>query len=101
MELTHVLQTADAALPAPEKQKRIEQLEHYINNLIHNDFSQLVQLLYTVDVDEQGLKNALQQQPEQDAAHLIANLVWIRAEEKARARRQFTKPPPQDSEERW
>jgi hypothetical protein len=101
MELTTFLQDIDAVMPEAEKEKRLQQLTQYINMLIATDFNQLVQLLYTVDVAEQKLKRLLQEQSGQDAAPLIARLLWERAEEKARSRRQFSQPPPQDDAERW
>lgn len=41
-------------LPAMEKEQLRQQLIVYINHLLLNDFNKLVQLLYTVDVDEKN-----------------------------------------------
>jgi hypothetical protein len=101
MELALLLQNIEASFPEAEKQKRLQHLAQHINHLIQTDFNQLVQVLYTVDVDEQELKKVLQQNTGQDAAQLIAALIWTRTEEKARCRRQFSKPAPPDGEERW
>jgi len=84
-----------------EKQQLGQQLTKYINHLINTDFSRLVQLLYTVDVDEQKLKNVLQEQPNNDAASLIADLIMRRLQQKAQSRQQFTNQAKPDEEERW
>jgi hypothetical protein len=60
-----------------------------------------VQLLYTVDVDEQKLKAILQQQPHKDAAAIIAELMLARQLQKAETRRRFNRAEAFDDEERW
>ena len=102
MEILSLLQSLDVSLPEAEKQQLKQRLEAYIDYLINNDFNRLVQLLYIVDVDEQKLKGILLQQPEQDAAQIIAELLIKRQEEKACSRQWFTTPAPEmDNEERW
>jgi hypothetical protein len=51
-----------------------EDLANAINDLIKNDFSKLVQLLYRIDVSEAKLKYILQAHPNEDAGKLIAAL---------------------------
>jgi hypothetical protein len=53
-----------------------------INYLLLNDFNRLVQLLYRVDVNEEKLKRLLQDQPQTDAAVIIADLLIQRQKEK-------------------
>lgn len=72
-----------------------------INHLINNNFEQLVQLLYRLDVPEKKLKEALAVQPS-NAATVIADFIIQRQLQKIQTRNQFK----QDSsdipdEERW
>jgi hypothetical protein len=88
-------------LTSLQKQSMKEELVLYVRQLLLNDFNQLVQLLYRVDVDETRLKDLLQKDPETDAALLIADLLIIRQEEKMKARRLFKPINNIDSEEKW
>lgn len=73
-----------------------------INQLIIEDFDQLVLLLYRIDVDEQKLKALLRQFPDQDAGMLIAKMVIERQEQKIQSRKKFSgKPTNPDREESW
>ena len=101
MELLSLLQSFQVPLPEKEWEQQKQRLETYINYLIENDFGRLVQLLYTVDVDEQTLKQVLLQQPERDAAQIITSLLISRQEEKARSRQEFTTTDPIDEEDQW
>lgn len=100
MELAALLQSLQFSLPEQEKETLAQRLEQHIAFLIDNDFYRLVQLLYTVDVDEQKLKRILLQQPESDAAQIIAGLILTRQEEKARSRQLFSNVDFAE-EERW
>ncbi len=62
-----------------------------INYLITNDFTQLVQILYRIDVSEPKLKSLLKQNPDEDAGKIIAALVIERQLEKIKSREQFKK----------
>ena len=101
MEMDLLLQRLQLPVTEHEVPLLRQQLEACINALITTDFNRLVQLLYTVDVPEQKLKTALREQPEQDAAHLIADLILNRTAEKARSRQQFTNNAAPDDAERW
>lgn len=74
-------------------QKMIDQ----VNELLNKDFSQLVQILYRVDVDEIKLKNILLENPGMDAAVLITDLLIKRQEEKIISRKNVR--PDQGAEE--
>ena len=78
-------------------------LSVYINQLIKNDFSKLINYLYQIDVSEQKLKNLLEQSPQQDADNIIATLIIERLQQKIKTRNQFN--PQQDNdineEEKW
>jgi hypothetical protein len=63
-----------------------------INELIKNDFSKLVQLLYRIDVSEAKLKSILQEHPNEDAGKLIAQVVLERLAATKKARAMFSKP---------
>ena len=64
-------------------------LETLMNELIKNDFSKLVQLLYRIDVSEAKLKNILQANPNVDAGKLIAQIVLERLAATKKARESF------------
>ncbi len=64
-------------------------LETLMNELIKNDFSKLVQLLYRIDVSEAKLKNILQANPNEDAGKLIAQVVLERLAATKKARESF------------
>ena len=101
MDLIPLLQSLQFSLPEAEQVQQKKKLEQYINFLINNDFNRLVQLLYTIDVEEEKLKTILLQQPEQDAASIITELILRRQEEKLRYRQQHSTASALDEEERW
>jgi hypothetical protein len=76
-------------LLALEKLSTLE-LETMINDLIKEDFSKLVQLLYRIDVSEVKLKNVLKEHPNQDAGKLIAQIVIERLAATKKARESFS-----------
>lgn len=86
----------------PEATALQDQLYVAINHFITHDFERLVQLLYRIDISEDKLRRALQQQPKQDAALLISKLIVERLQEKKESRNRFTPPPADDpGAERW
>jgi hypothetical protein len=74
-----------------------EDLAITINELIKNDFSKLVQLLYRIDVSEAKLKYILQAHPNEDAGKLIAAVVIERLADTKKAREMFSTPKEDDS----
>lgn len=94
-------QSMNLALPVHLKTAEIRQaLREKINRMIVEDFSGLVQLLYRMDVSESKLRGLLQNQPQTDAADLIATLIMERQIEKWKSRQKFRQaPPPAGSEE--
>jgi hypothetical protein len=64
-------------------------LELTINELIKNDFSRLVQILYRIDVSEAKLKYILQTHPNEDAGKLIAQVILERLAATKKARESF------------
>ena len=76
-------------------------LETTINELIKNDFSRLVQILYRIDVSEAKLKNILNANPTEDAGKLIAQVILERLAATKKARESFnTTSSIEDTEER-
>ena len=76
-------------------------LEIAINELIKNDFSRLVQILYRIDVSEAKLKNILNTNPTEDAGKLIAQVIVERLAATKKARESFNVfPRIDDTEER-
>ncbi len=72
-----------------------------INELIKNDFSKLVQILYRIDVSEAKLKTILNSNPNEDAGKLIAQVILERLAATKKARESFnTTPSIEDTEER-
>lgn len=78
------------------------QLVAYVNELITQDFNQLVTLLYRLDINEKKLKQTLADHPDQNAGELIAKLIIDRQEEKKKSREAFKQKDWEGSEEeRW
>lgn len=101
MEILSLLQSLQFSLPQSERADLERKLEQHINYLINHDFGRLTQLLYTVDVDEQKLRTVLLQQPEQDAAQIITELILRRQEEKTQSRQQHKNIPTVEEDEQW
>jgi len=80
-------------LLALEKLSTLE-LETMINDLIKEDFSKLVQLLYRIDVSEAKLKNVLKEHPNEDAGKLMAKIVIERLAATKKARESFSTKTP-------
>ena len=93
----------EVSIPAKTSSEQIELLlAERINYLIANDFTQLVQILYRIDVSEPKLKSLLKQHPNADAGRIIAALVIERQLEKIKSREQFRKADDNINEdERW
>ena len=90
-------------IPAETTQEQLEIfLAKRINQLITNDFTQLLQLLYHIDVSEQKLRSLLKQNTATDAGRIIAVLVIERQLEKLRSRQQFRRDDDKiNEEEKW
>jgi hypothetical protein len=78
-----------------------QELEKAINELIVNDFQQLVQLLYRLDISEKKLRDVLQDQPNELAGHLITGLILEREAQKKASRAQFKPSGPIPDDEKW
>jgi hypothetical protein len=78
-----------------------DQLTTYISYLIQHDFSQLVTLLYRIDINEKKLKTLLATQPSTDSAALIAQLIIDRQLEKKAWRQAHMPDNNIPEEDRW
>ena len=101
MDINAALQNLAADLPADGREAIKKELSSYLNQLLQNDFSALVQILYRVDVSEKKLRSVLEQNKEADAGDLLAELIIQRQLQKQAAKN--TTPPADDipEEERW
>ena len=100
MDVTAALQNLTASLSFDERLSIKKELSIYLNHLLLNDFSALVQLLYTVDVSEEKLRSVLQENKQADAGDLLAELILERQLQKKTLRSEL----PQDDipdEESW
>ncbi|MGZ3880671.1 MAG: hypothetical protein ACXVBF_05010 [Flavisolibacter sp.] len=88
-------------LTETEKEGLKQQLIVHINDLLLNDFNRLVQILYRVDVSEQKLKNLLKDNPQTDAAVIIADLLIERQDQKIKTKQSFRSNDNIASEEKW
>lgn len=79
-----------------------ELLAEKINELIVNNFSGLIQILYRADINEKKLKTLLAENKQEDAGRLIAALFIERQAEKIKSRRESRRDQNNyTEEERW
>jgi hypothetical protein len=96
-----IVAVTNSILEKPPEEIR-EQLISLINELINTDFYALVQLLYRIDVKEKKLKRVLKNNPQNDSAPVIAELIIERQLQKIESWKQFSKPDNTNSnEEKW
>jgi len=101
MDVTATLQNLTGDLTVDEKSNIKKEFSAFLNHLLLNDFSALVQLLYRVDVSEEKLKSVLKENKEADAGDLLAELIIQRQLQKQNLRN--SKPPTGEipEEEGW
>ncbi len=79
-----------------------QQLIAYVDQLIQNNFEYLVSLLYRIDVSEPKITMLLKEQPNEDAAKIIAALIVERQLQKIQTRKQYRQPDDGiDDAEKW
>lgn len=100
MEIHALLQAIGSHLPPQDKEQLAAQLQDHVRFLIGHDFERLVQVLYSVDIDEERLRRLLRQQPQTDAAAIITTLIIERQAQKEATRRQFNMDLTDDAE-KW
>lgn len=89
------------SLSVVEKADLKKQLSQCLNHLLLHDFSQLVQLLYRLDVSEEKIKRTLEENAEQNAGDLLAELILQRQAEKKAVRDTHRFSGDASDEERW
>jgi CRISPR/Cas system-associated protein endoribonuclease Cas2 len=84
-----------------EKQVR-QKLIELVNELINENFSTLLRLLYSIDVNEKKIRLLLEKNPTEDSASIIADLIIERQLQKIASRKLFKEnQDPDCGEERW
>ena len=73
----------------------------HINKLLTNDFAALVQLLYRMDIPEEKLRYYLQENKDEMAAGLFAEMMIERQLQKAESRRLFSKKLDIPEDDKW
>ena len=96
-DIEHIIQHMTPVSTAAIQQ----QLEALINDLIQNNFEQLIQLLYRIDVNEKKLKQLLADYPQTDAAALISQLIIERQLQKIQIRKQFKSNDDIADDDKW
>jgi len=81
-----------------EFQERLAQIVRYF---IENDFPQLVQLLYRIDVSEEKLKQLLQDSSGVDTADVIAKLIIERQLKKLDLKEKFNDKTDIPEQDKW
>jgi hypothetical protein len=84
-----------------QDERTIKNIQNLINDLLVNDFNQLVNILYRMDVNENKLKKLLHANPGTDASVLIADLLIERQLEKIKTKRSFKNNNRIDENEKW
>jgi len=82
-------------------QQLVSVLSAHLNQLLKNDFAALVQLLYKMDIAEDKLRYHLQQNKQEMAGILIAQLMIERQLQKIEARRASTNTHDIPEAEKW
>lgn len=72
-----------------------------INDLIANDFSRLISLLYRLDISEKKLRQSLATSATISAGDIIAEMIIERQKEKIKTRRLFARKNDACDEEKW
>jgi stalled ribosome alternative rescue factor ArfA len=91
----------DQELTTIQKKEWKDELVFYINHLLLNDFSKLVQILYKADINEERLKELLKENPETSSALIIADLLVQRQEEKNKTRESFQRNEDISDDDKW
>lgn len=78
-----------------------EKLAGHINHLINHDFEKLVSLLYRIDVNENKLRQLLEQREGENTAGLITDLIIERQLQKIKSRKETKAKDDIPDEERW
>ena len=95
-------QSLEISLPVTISSEELkEKLTAFINDLINHDFEKLVFYLYRIDVNENKMKQLLDQREGENAAGLIADLIIERQIEKIISRKETKKNGDIPEDEKW
>jgi len=84
------------------KDKTREELISLINELINKDFQSLIQLLYSIDVNEKKIRHYLNENSDKDSAFVLADLIIERQLQKIETRKKFNQETDvMNDEEKW
>ena len=78
-----------------------EKLAGHINHLINHDFEKLVSLLYRIDVNENKMRNVLDNKEGENAPMLIAELIIERQLQKLKSRKESKSNNEIPDDEKW
>lgn len=98
-DINHSLEISLSSSVSEEELRK--QLTSHINHLINHDFEKLVFYLYRIDVNENRMRNLLDQREGENAAELIANLIIERQLQKIESRKKFSDDRNIDENEKW
>ncbi len=100
--IENINQSLEISLPVTISSKELkEKLTAFINDLINHDFEKLVFYLYRIDVNENKMKQLLDQREGENAAGLIADLIIERQIEKIISRKETKKNGDIPEDEKW
>jgi hypothetical protein len=87
-------------LPKISFEKLKEKLAAHVDHLINNNFEELINLLYKIDVNEAKLKSLLKEHT--DTSNVIADLIIERQLQKIKTRNEFRQTGNENpGEEKW
>ncbi len=78
-----------------------EKLSLHINHLINTNFEKLIYYLYRIDVNENKMRNLLEQKEGENAAGLIADLIIERQLQKIESRKKSSKDDSIPDDDKW
>jgi hypothetical protein len=100
--ISDINQSLEISLPVTISGEELKQkLALHINHLINHDFEKLVFYLYRVDVNENKIRQLLEQKEGENTAGLIADLIIERQLQKIKSRKETKSNNSIPDEEKW
>lgn len=90
-----------ALTPHPDKLDFINHFALKINELITQDFDQLIRILYRLDISEQKLRDTLKKYEHDDAGYIIAQLIIERELQKMDSRKKYKRNENIPDDDAW
>lgn len=97
--LLHISTNLEKDLSNSEMELFKKDLADKINDLLLNDFSSLVQILYRIDIDEKKLKESLHQRKDEPAGIVIAEMMIKRISTTLETKKHFSNLSDNDLDE--